>query len=112
MGIDMTIKPNPLTDPNDFDGPKNVLNELYGVATAANDIAAAKALYDTNFPASPAAAAQAYQFREAVPPRPPPGRPEPVESFGPIPAGRRVVYRGSHVVDADIRKRIRRGYYK
>ena len=109
-------RPNRLTNPNDFTGPRNVLNELYATADAANAIAAEKTEYDTNFPPPPAAAstteAPPYVLADVPPPTPPPGLPvsEPVE--GPISAGRPIVYGGNHVVDADIRKRIKRGYYK
>ena len=112
MGAAMTDKPNPLTDPNDFTGPRNVLNELYATATAATDIAAAKAAYDETFPESPPAQLSTYQFRPARPPRPPVGRAMPKAVDGPIPVGRPVVYTALHVVDADIRNRVKRGYYK
>jgi hypothetical protein len=108
-------RPNRLTNPNDFQGPRNVLNELYATADAANAIATEKAEYDANFPPvtlPEAMAAPPYVLADVPPPTPPPGLPisEPVE--GPISPGQPVVYAGQHVVDADIRRRIRRGYYK
>jgi hypothetical protein len=105
------VRPNRLLNPNDFVGPRNVLNELYATADAANAIAAEKAEYDSNFP-PPASSAQAtYTPGFVKPPVPPEGRPvsEPVD--GPVSAGRPVVYNRPHVIDAAIQRRIRRGYY-
>jgi len=108
----VTDAPNPLVSPNDFVGPLNVRNELYGTAVAAVDIAAAKADYDELYTGAPPAMLSTYVFKPARPPVPPAGRAMPRPVIGPISAGRRVVYDRPHVVDDDIRKRIRRGYYK
>jgi hypothetical protein len=107
---DETDTPNPLGDLEEFEGPRNVLNELYGIAVAANDMAAAKTLYDTNFPTAPALTAMQYKYllKSAVPPTPPPNRPISPEVSGPISPGRRIVYAQTNsVVDLDIRKRIK-----
>jgi hypothetical protein len=114
-GMTDPVRPNRLTNPNDFTGPRNVLNELYATADAANAIAAEKTEYDANFPpliVPDTTEAPPYVLADVPPPVPPPGLPvsEPVD--GPISPGRPIVYAGNHVVDADLRRRIKRGYYK
>jgi len=117
MGVVMTdpVKPNRLTNPNDFTGPRNVLNELYATADAANAIATEKAEYDANFPPvilPETTVAPPYVLADVPPPVPPAGRPMPDPVQGPISPGQAIVYAEPHVVDVQIRDRIKRGYYK
>jgi hypothetical protein len=109
------VRPNRLTNPNDFTGPRNVLNELYATADAANAIATEKAEYDTNFPPvvlPEGTVAPPYVLADVPPPTPPNLQPMPDPVDGPISAGAPVLYAAPHVVDVQIRNRIKRGYYK
>jgi len=108
-------RPNRLTNPNDFQGPRNVLNELYATADAANAIATEKTEYDANFPPvvlPEGPVAPPYVLADVPPPVPPNLQPMPDPVQGPISPGQAVLYTEPHVVDVQIRDRIKRGYYK
>lgn len=83
----------PPPDPANYDGPLNVFIELHGTAVANNTATQTLLDYEKLHPQPPAVTG--LRPPEEEPPPPAPVAPEPIGK--PIPAGRRVEYRGVSV---------------